>query len=159
VVRMVEGSIAFRDTRVRWVQELSRTIDYLESRDDIESDSIDYLGHSWGSGIAPIVLAVEDRINAAVLHVGGLWVYGKEEPEAEPFNFVSLVHTPTLMLNGRYDIVFPYESSQLPMFELLGTPTEHKRHHVVPASHRVPKEVYVREILDWFDRYDGLAFD
>ena len=156
---MVKGSIAFRDTRVRWVQELSRTIDYLESRDDIESDSIDYLGHSWGSALAPIVLAVEDRINAAVLHVGGLWVYGKEEPEAEPFNFVNLVHTPTLMLNGRYDIVFPFESSQLPMFALLGTPTEHKRHHVVPASHRVPREVYVREILDWFDRYDGLAFD
>ena len=57
------------------------------------------------------------------------------------------------MLNGEYDIVFPLETSQKPMFELLGTDPEHKKHYVTSAGHLVPRDVLIRETLDWFDRY------
>jgi dienelactone hydrolase len=145
----------WRDFQIKWVQDLSRTIDYLETREDINSDRLGFYGFSWGGGIGPIVLAVEDRIDAAVLNVGGLDDVYQYLPEADPFTFVTHVHDPVLMLNGRYDIVFPLETSQKPMFELLGTDPEHKKHYVTPAAHYVPRDVLIRETLDWFDRYLG----
>jgi fermentation-respiration switch protein FrsA (DUF1100 family) len=88
-----------------------------------------------------------------VLNVGGLWEIVEFLPEADPLNFVTRVQTPVLMLNGQYDIVFPYETGQLPMYELLGTPAEHKKHVVTPAAHLVPRDILIRETLDWFDKY------
>jgi len=60
-----------------------------------------------------------------------------------------------LMLNGRYDWFFPVETSQLPMFRLLGTPKEHKRHVVFEAGHMIPRSRHIKETLDWLDRYLG----
>jgi dienelactone hydrolase len=145
----------WRDFQIKWVQDLSRTIDYLETREDINSDRLGFYGLSWGGGVAPIVLAVEDRIDAAVLNVGGLDDIYQYLPEADPFTFVTHVHDPVLMLNGEYDIVFPLETSQEPMFELLGTDPEHKKHYVTSAGHMVPRDALIRETLDWFDRYLG----
>jgi dienelactone hydrolase len=145
----------FRDYRIKWVQDLSRTIDYLETRDDIDSDRLGYYGHSWGGEEAPIVLAVEDRIDAAVLNVGGFRINRRFLPEVDPLNFVTRVRSPVLMLNGEYDIVFPLETSQQPMFELLGTDPEQKKHHITPAAHIVPRDVLIRETLGWFDHYLG----
>jgi len=146
----------WRDFQIKWVQDLSRTVDYLETREDIKTDALGFYGHSWGGGAAPIVLAVDNRFDAAVLNVGGLDdVYGYL-PEADPFTFVTRVRTPLLMLNGRYDIVFPLETSQQPLFELLKTDPAHKKHYITPAAHSVPRDVLIRETLDWFDRYlDG----
>jgi cephalosporin-C deacetylase-like acetyl esterase len=145
----------FRDYKIKWVQDLSRTIDYLETRDDIDSDRLGYYGHSWGGEEAPIVLAVEDRIDAAVLNVGGFRIYRRFLPEVDALNFVTRVRSPVLMLNGEYDIVFPLETAQQPMFELLGTDPEHKKHYITPAAHVVPHDVLIRETLDWFDHYLG----
>lgn len=88
-----------------------------------------------------------------MLTVGGLWEIVEFLPEADPLNFVTRVQTPVLMLNGQYDIVFPYETGQLPMYELLGTPAEHKKHVVTPAAHLVPRDILIRETLDRFDKY------
>jgi predicted esterase len=145
----------WRDFQIKWVQDLSRTIDYLQTREDIDSDRLGYYGFSWGGSAAPIVLAVEERIDAAVLNVGGLEDAYEFLPEADTFNFVTRVRTPVLMLNGEYDIVFPLETSQKPMFELLGTDAKHKRHFVTPAGHLVPRDMLIRETLDWFDHYLG----
>ena len=99
------------------------------------------------------MLAVEDRIDAAVLNVGGLDDVYHYLPEVDPFTFVTHVRNPVLMLNGEYDIVFPLETSQKPMFELLGTDPAHKKHYVTPAGHFVPRDILIRETLDWFDLY------
>lgn len=146
----------YRDHQTRWVQELSRTVDYLETRGDIDSDRLGYYGLSWGSGVAPIALAVEERIDAAVLVGGGLndGVI-RYLPEIDPFHFVPRVRTPVLMLNGEYDTVFPLETSQKPMYRLLGTDPEHKRHYVAAATHILAQDELIRETLNWFDRYLG----
>ena len=60
-----------------------------------------------------------------------------------------------LMLNGKYDFFFPYESSQLPYFELMATPDEHKRLVVHEAGHSFPRTELVKETLAWLDRYLG----
>ena len=59
------------------------------------------------------------------------------------------------MLNGRYDYLFPLETSQIPLYNLLGTPEEHKDHKVYESAHGVPRKERIREILDWLDRYLG----
>jgi hypothetical protein len=48
-----------------------------------------------------------------------------------------------------------YENSARPMFELLGTAEEHKKIKAYPTDHIPPKPEYVREILDWLDKYFG----
>ena len=63
---------------------------------------------------------------------------------------------PVLMLNGRYDYLFPLDSSQIPMFKLLGAPDADKRHVIYEAGHfPLPRGAMIRETLDWLDRYMG----
>ena len=147
---------AYRDYTIQWVKEASATIDYLESREDIDDEHVGYFGFSFGGRTAPVLLAVEPRIDAAVLNVGGLG-QSRYLPEIDGFNFVPRVRTPVLMINGRYDIVFPYETSQLPMYELLGTDPEDKDHYVAESAHLVPQNELITQTLNWFDKYLGVA--
>ena len=41
------------------------------------------------------------------------------------------------------------------MFELLGTPDEHKKWLTYKGAHTVPKVKLVKETLDWLDGYLG----
>lgn len=59
------------------------------------------------------------------------------------------------MVNGRYDFIFQLESSQVPLFRLLGTPEKYKRHFVIEAGHPALNQEVVREVLAWLDRYLG----
>ena len=59
------------------------------------------------------------------------------------------------MLNGKYDFFFPYETSQLPFYTLLGTPNEHKKIIVYEEGHSVPYTEQVKESLLWLDQYLG----
>jgi dienelactone hydrolase len=146
---------AYRDLSIQWVKDFRRVLDYLESRPDVDPEKMAYNGFSFGGRTAPQVLAVEPRLKAAVLNVGGL-AQSRFLPEVDPFNFVPRVLTPVLMINGEHDIVFPYETSQRPMFERMGTPVEHKRLHVTPAAHLVPLDELVTHTLGWFDEYLGV---
>jgi hypothetical protein len=59
------------------------------------------------------------------------------------------------MLNGRYDLVFPLESSARPLFERLGTPPSDKVLRVYESDHGIPRTELVRESLAWLDKYLG----
>jgi len=141
------------DYNIQLVKDLRRSIDYIETRPDIDSKKLAYLGYSWGARIAPMNLALEDRLGTGVLVVGGL--RAKERPEVQPFNYVARVRMPILMLNGRYDMTFPYEASAKPLFDLLGTPPEHKRQVLYETDHFVPRNELIKETLAWLDRYLG----
>ncbi len=79
-------------------------------------------------------------------------IYG----EVHLLNFAPRVNVPVLMLNGRYDDFFQLESSQLPLFRLLGTPDKDKKHVIYEAGHGdLPHKEEIREILDWLDKYLG----
>ena len=137
-------------------QDIRRSVDYLESRKDIDHARVAYLGASWGSGSAPTMLAIEPRFKAAVLQDGGF--FGTPAlPELNGVNYAPRVRIPVLMINGRYDYFFPLEASQKPMFNLLGTPAADKRHVLLEAAHDVItfRQVVMRETLDWLDKYLG----
>jgi dienelactone hydrolase len=148
--------IAFREYAVRWFKDFRRTIDYLESRSDIDRSKIAYFGGSLGASIAPIALALDRRVSLAILVGGGLTSF-RQEPEVEAIHYAPRVTQPVLLLCGRHDFFFPYETSQKPFFERLGTAPEHKRHVTVEASHAVPRSEYLREMLGWLDQYYGSA--
>ena len=101
-----------------------------------------------------IMLAIEKRIKVGVFYVAGLR-FERSLPEVDPIHFLPRISIPVLMLNGKYDYVFPMETSQGPFFELLGTPKEDKRWIVYDGGHYVPKVVLAKETLDWLDRYLG----
>lgn len=143
-----------RDHIIIWFKDLSRSIDYLESRRDIDIDKLAYSGFSWGSWMGSIFLALEERIKVSIFYVGGFYPI-EVPPEADQINFVSRVTIPTLMLNGRYDYLVPLEELQIPMFRLLGTPEGHKRHKIYDTDHFIPKNERIKETLNWLDRYLG----
>ena len=60
-----------RDAIARTVIDYRRGIDYLETRDDIDSGEVHLLGTSMGAFISGILGAVDDRIGAVALIAGG----------------------------------------------------------------------------------------
>lgn len=152
----VNPPMVWRDHFVAWAKDLGRTIDYLETRKDIDATRIGYFGDSLGGKMGALLPALEKRLKVVVLSSGGFYTLGTYPPEANPFNFVPHVTQPVLMLNGRFDTSFPYDSCQRPLFEHLGTPAKDKKHVIFPTGHDVFADpTAVRECLDWLDKYLG----
>src|SRR5207302_988891 len=105
---------ARRDWTIQFAKDVSRSVDYLESRPDIRSDRLAYYGLSMGGSFGTIFLALEPRLKTGILAAGGL-LGDKPPPEADVLNFAPRVRVPVLMLNGRYDFVAPPATLQLPM--------------------------------------------
>jgi len=145
----------YRDHVVMWAKDLRRGVDYLETRPEIATGRLAYYGLSWGGAMGGLMPAVEPRIRVNVLYVAGL-DFEPARPEVEPINFIPRIRIPTLMVNGRYDFFFPLETSQIPMFRLLGTPADQKRHVVEDGSHFVPRTRLIQEVLTWLDKYQPL---
>ena len=140
--------------------DLGRSVDYLESREDILHDQLAYYGSSLGAAWGPVLLSAEGRFQAAVFVNGGLILSPRNTyhlSEVDPFNFVLHVRLPVLMLNGEHDLIFPVNESQKVMFRLLGTPEKDKRHVIYERGHsrQVLSNEEIRETLDWLDRYLG----
>jgi serine/threonine protein kinase/pimeloyl-ACP methyl ester carboxylesterase len=137
-------------------KDLSRCIDYLRTRkEDFDTGAIGYYGVSWGAS-AVQALAVEDRIEAAVLVDGGLEAHSGERRERDPVHYLPRITIPVLMLNGRYDAGNPPKEAQEPMFRLLGTDPARKRYTLTDSSHvAAPTTERIRETLSWFDQHLG----
>lgn len=148
-------TVFYKDHVLMWRKDFGRTIDYLETRSDILSDRIGFFGWSWGGFMGGIMPAVETRIKAVVLHVGGMEMT-KALPEVDQINFLPRIRQPVLMLNGKYDMYFPVENAQKPMFNFLGTPEEDKKIIIYDTGHLVPRNELIKETLAWYDKYLGL---
>ena len=133
--------------------DVRRALDFLETRPDVDRTRLAFYSLSMGAYMGPLVGAVDDRLRTLVLVAGGL-----DEglpPEADAFNFAPRVRVPVLMVNGRYDFTAPYETSQVPLFRLLGSPAKDKKHVVFDSGHVPPWPDVVRETLDWLDQRLG----
>ena len=90
-------------------------------------------GAELGKRLGPITIALDPRIKAGVLLMGGLFG-GKSAPEVDAFNFAPRARVPILMLNGDQDFIFPLQTSQRPLFQGLGTPSADKKHVLYPGD-------------------------
>ena len=66
------NTATYRDNTIDTVKELRRAIDYLASRDDIDSDALAFFGYSWGGVTGPTALAQEKRPAIGVIYIGML---------------------------------------------------------------------------------------
>jgi dienelactone hydrolase/predicted Ser/Thr protein kinase len=141
---------------IQVVKDFERSIDYLESRKDIDSKRVAFMGASWGGRMGSIILAVEERLKASILVVGGIKDDRKTRPETEAINYITRVKVPTLMLNGKYDVYFfPYETAVKPMYDLLGTAKEDKQLILFETDHFIPRNELIKNTLAWLDKYLG----
>jgi DNA-binding winged helix-turn-helix (wHTH) protein/formylglycine-generating enzyme required for sulfatase activity/dienelactone hydrolase len=146
-----------RRVALLWQHDLSTTIDYLESRPDMDAKNIGYLGISRGASFAGAInLALEPRIRSAVLASGGIWIHGPLHPMIDLINYAPRITIPVLMLSGRYDHIYPYEQSQKRTFELLGTRPADKAQIAYDTGHfTMPPNRVAADVSDWFDRHLG----
>jgi cephalosporin-C deacetylase-like acetyl esterase len=145
-----------RERAVRWPKDLGQTIDYLETRPDIDARRLGYYGLSSGADYGVCLIALEHRITAAAFSSGGLFPFSLP-PEIDPWNCAPRVRIPVLMVNGHDDFVHPVETSQKPLFNAMGTPAADKRYTQYAGGHAnlVSRPDLIGEILEWFDRYLG----
>ena len=60
------------------------------------------------------------------------------------------------MINGRYDAGVPLETAIEPMFGLFGAPEADKKLLLYDSGHvPQPTLLWIKEALDWLDRYLG----
>jgi pimeloyl-ACP methyl ester carboxylesterase len=145
----------WRDIVIHASKDLGRSIDYLETRPEIDARRLAFYGLSAGGVVGEVLTAIEERFQASILMGSGLPSF-PQPAEARSVNFLPRIRVPTLMINGRKDFFFPLGTAQEPMFRLLGAPPEHKRHRLFDSGH-IPLEwqEVTREIHDWLDRYLG----
>jgi len=147
-------TIRWRDTLIACVKDVSRTIDYLETRQDLALDKIAYLGYSRGAAFGPVFLALESRFKVAAFQIPGFH-RSVAMPEVHPINFDGRMKQPVLVLNGRFDPIFPVNISQLPFYRSLG-PAEPLKHRIeYDTGHGLPPNESIKETLAWFDRHLG----
>ncbi|MGH7578496.1 MAG: SUMF1/EgtB/PvdO family nonheme iron enzyme, partial [Longimicrobiales bacterium] len=153
--RMPESnSVAFRDLMVLQATELRIGLDYLETRPEIDTTAIAYVGVSMGAGSRLPWAAVDNRFDAVVLVGGGIDERVHPTlPEASNINFAPYIRAPKLLLNGRNDEDHRWESRARPLWDLLTEPKDLVL--VEGAGHLVPPEQRIPAMVEWLDRTLG----
>jgi formylglycine-generating enzyme required for sulfatase activity/predicted esterase len=138
----------------RW--DLGRAIDYIEGRADMDAARLGFIGVSFGASTALPIVAMESRLRTALLLSSGMPHQGQAQtPFVDPINYAPRITMPTLMVNGRFDYIFPLQAQQL-LFDTLGTPPADKRYALYDYGHgSPPRAELLRETLAWLDNYLG----
>ena len=145
---------------IRWYRDLSRCLDYLETRPEFAMDKLAYQGLSGGGAYGVVFAALDERFKAAILMSGGLFP-GLYDPavyaaERDLIHFAPRLRIPVLMQNGKYDYMLPWESTINALFDLLGTPAKDKRLVSYESGHSVWfLNEYRKDIFDFLDGHLG----
>ena len=142
----------FRELLRYWTTDTSKTIDYLQTRQDLDNENFFYLGMSYGAIYTTHTLLFEDRYKGALFYVGGA------SPSAPPLsdgnNHLPRIKTPFLMLNGEDDYLVP-KSMAMALYNFSGTSEDDKKIVFYNSGHwPLPRNQMIRESLDFIDKYD-----
>ena len=106
---------------------------------------------STGTGMVDASgLAAADTASALVS--GGLY---PQPRSVDSWNFAPRYVVPTLMISGKYDSAFPYDTNLKPLFDTLGTAPADKEIKMFDGGHANPvtRPETLGHIVNWFDRY------
>lgn len=145
------------------VFDLRRTVDFIESRKELDPQRIGYYGISLGGIIGTVFCGVDDRIKVPVIALAGGQMNLLYEEQAlseeakdfvsiiEPLNFVKQISPrPFLMLNAKNDEIVPPMMSKL----LFNKAKDPKEIIWYDAKHRdVPLDKVYQDGLNWFKTY------
>jgi len=119
-----------RDQRIQAVQDLMRTVDYLQERSDIDSNCIGYLGISMGTRVGVPFMGLDKRVKVGAFFVGGSGDYARFDTAnkdweyltsdeiisfnlTDPARFAALTNErETLCANGRNDVLVGATAAQ-----------------------------------------------
>lgn len=144
------------------VFDLRRTIDFIETRKELDSNRIGYYGISLGGIIGTIFCGVDERIKVPIVALAGgqlnlLYEQNAFSKDAkdfvsiiEPLNFVSQISPrPFLMLNAKNDEIVPPTMSKL----LFNKAEDPKKIIWYNAKHRdAPLDTIYGDGLKWFNK-------
>ena len=139
----------YKNTIIKIGQDYKRSLDYIESRNDFNFDNMSYFGYSWGSTTSNYLLAIDDRIKAAVICVGGLMLQ-KSRKEVEAHYYIRRIKTPILHIIGKEDGIFGYEENYKPWKKLIGTPKDKlKLIELENVGHGLPWDTIIKHHSNW----------
>ena len=144
------------------VFDLRRTIDFVETRKELDSNRIGYYGISLGGIIGTIFCGVDERIKVPIVALAGgqlnlLYEQNAFSKDAkdfvsiiEPLNFVSQISPrPFLMLNAKNDDIVPPTMSKL----LFNKAEDPKKIIWYNAKHRdAPLDTIYGDGIKWFNK-------
>jgi len=147
------STAASRTMLIQQSKDVGRSVDYLETRSDIDRDRIGYLGVSMGAAQGVIFTAVESRFKAVVFLDGG-FTDERPFPGTDQIDFAPRLKAPVLMISGKYDWVFGGKDV---LFRMLGTPRNNKKVVTFETAHDVSEQRadLVRAVVAWLDKYLG----
>lgn len=126
-------------------QDYMRGLDYLESRDDIDTERAGAYGLSMGGAVTFILAGLDDRIKTAV--TGVVVVYGNQYSVVNAYNFTPrITDKPFLMLMGNNDGYYTPETAAKLLNTIGGVNNELI---IFEGGHKVPSS-YIPRIADWF---------
>lgn len=152
-----------REIITQTVFDLSRTVDFIETRPELDAKKIGFMGISLGGITGTIFTGVEKRVKVPVIVLAGgqfNLMYGKKALTAEAKDFTSIIEPlnfveqiaprPLLMINAEEDeIVLPvmskllYKKAKKPK-KIIWFPGKH---------HTIPIEKVYQEATNWFNKY------
>lgn len=152
-----------RDILSQTVFDLRRSIDFLNTRKEIDSERIGYYGISLGGIIGTVFCGVDERVKVPVIALAGgnlNLMFGMDALSEEtldfmsfidPINFVELIHPrPILMINSENDEVVSPITSKL-LYQKAKQP---KNIIWYPSKHRdLPIGKAYQDGVDWFQKH------
>jgi eukaryotic-like serine/threonine-protein kinase len=157
VKAVLPGTSQDLENKTQRYKDLARSVDYLETRTDIDTNKLAYLGVSMGSAEGVIYAALlQDSLRAVVFLDGG-YLLSRPPLGGDQADFAPRLKKPVLMVNGRYDYAFSLEKAQTPLFRMLGSPGADKRHILLDTAHDVTdrRPEMIQSVLVWLDKYLG----
>ncbi len=146
-----------RDMAIQSTIEYRRALDYLETRQDIDSNRIGAIGYSFGSVVTFILTGVDERIKSTVVCATAFIKPRSFFPPKEhlsgfaPQNFVrSFNNRPFLMLAAENDNFNCTVDEAKQLFNMVEG--KNKELLFYDSKHKLPKE-HALAAVDWFIRY------
>jgi serine/threonine protein kinase/formylglycine-generating enzyme required for sulfatase activity/predicted esterase len=144
-------SVEYLERIVSRITDLRKGLDYLATRQEVDSSKVAFFGPSAGAQIGLVLAAVEPRYRAVVLLGAGLTPSPKIA-EAWPANFAPHIRAPKLIVQGRYDEDSPVKTQTEPLFKVLPEPKEIV---IYEGGHVAPTELVVTKVGGWLDKILG----
>ena len=145
----------WRDHMIAWSKDLGRSLDYLETREDIDHTNVADFGVSRGSVLSPVLLAREERFKAAILAAGGAH-FSEGSPGGRPDQLRESRQDPRA--DGERAIrqlLDRWSRRSVRSSASLGRPRRTSDTSSYESGHGVLGKDLIHESLDWLDTYLG----
>jgi serine/threonine protein kinase/formylglycine-generating enzyme required for sulfatase activity/dienelactone hydrolase len=150
--RPATSTIEFVEETARYIEDMRRGLDYLETRGDIDASRIAYFGPS-ASDFKLIIPAVEPRYRAVIFNGAAVRSYHDQwHPAANPINFAPRIRAPKLLMHGRYDEAAPLKTEGKPLYALMSEPM---RVEIFEGGHIPYINIMIPTFSGWLDQILG----